>query len=229
METILFGLAIGSFILAAICAIVAGVLHRKLGVHDALNFLRNKKVTPTSTSSKGRSKRRPTKANVKVKEKDTKPTLKGKDTKETVVAKHNSADDPTDILKESKPKAKAKVKDETEVEIEDTEKPTSVLEEETEKPTSLLEEDTERPTSLLEEEETERPTSLLEEESEAPTTILEEESEKPTTVLRTDEDKETQQDEFVTGNVADKSQMEKFDFEVVESQVVVHTDEVIDG
>ena len=56
MESILYALAIGSFICAGVSAVASAVIYKKLGVHDAINFLRNKKVGSTSRSM---SKKKP--------------------------------------------------------------------------------------------------------------------------------------------------------------------------
>lgn len=208
MESILLGIAVGSFICAGVSAVVAGVLHRTLGVHDAINFLRNKKVAPTSRSV---SRKKPTSKKVKTKPnvpRTTKPT-------EDVVQNETftTADLPTDIINGNKSANDTNTlfqQPTLEEQEEETENPTTLLQEETENPTTLLEEDTERATSLLEtEDETERPTTLL----------ADEDTERPTSVLSTNE--------VVTANVSETEPELKFKFKITQSDIVIHTEERI--
>ena len=142
MESTLFGFAIGSFIAAFLCACIAGVLFKKLGVLDAINFLRNKKVATTSSS---RSRKRPSRTDAPKEKK------------------------PEKVETKSEPPAKssenAKVDTSKEVTVdddEDSELATSLLQETSEASTQLLEsEDSETPTSLLVEEDTEQATKPL--------------------------------------------------------------------
>ena len=208
MESILFGIAVGSFICAGISGVIAGALYRTLGVHDAVNFLRNKKVAPTSRSV---SRKKPTSNKGSAKAKVSKVT---KPTEDVVKSeKDETADLPTDIINGSNGANDTNTlfKKSTPVSgEEETERPTSLLQEETENPTTILEEETERPTSLLEtEDDTERPTSLL----------AEEDTERPTSVLSTNE--------VVTSNVLETELESTFRFKITRSDIVVHTKERI--
>lgn len=191
MESILFGLAIASFICAVICAVIAVILHRVLGVHDAINFLRNKKVAP---STRSKTKKRPV-----AKSRKTKPRITGstKPTSEVIdkagrFTKDNLAEVSGDLAEDKKRKKKKLGTGKLNEEAEDTEKPTSLLHEESEKATSLLSEDSEKPTSLLEQDESEHPTSLLQEETEKPTSLLQSDTESPTSVLESETETPTQ-------------------------------------
>lgn len=134
---------------------------------------------------------------------------------------------------------------------EDSENPTDLLvEEDSENPTNLLvEEDSEGQTSLLDEEDSESPTSLLvEEDSEAPTGLLvaessqgatqeasqEDESENPTELLSSIEPQERQTSCLVAPEEEEESTPARteeetvFRFQIKQSQMVVHTEEVIE-
>ncbi len=139
---------------------------------------------------------------------------------------------------------------------EDTERPTDLLAEEgSENPTSLLiDEASENPTDLLVEEDSESPTGLLvaeEEDSESPTGLLvaEEDSENPTELLAANEPigdgsaddgpaidepagsqtsclaTPEEEDEIIPAHTEEET---VFRFQIKQSQMVVHTEEVIE-
>ena len=196
MESVLYGLAIGSFICAGISAVIAVVIYRRLGVRDAWNFLRGKKVIVSGQHTLPRKK---TAAKTPSKDANVGKT-KTKSIADIITQNDDAqADSPTDII--AHPNVE---KGTSTLFVEESESATTVLQEETEMPTTVLTTDTESPTTLL----------SAEDETESPTTLLEvDDTETPTSVLGEADAQEADESVFM--------------FDIIQSDVVVHTDEEI--
>lgn len=192
---ILFGLGVALLIGALIA-------YFKLGVKDAYNFTKNRRVA----GGKGGSSH--------VKPRKMKTDYSGKRTtppKLEIKENDKPNDSSTDMLSD-----------------DDSESETDLLQEESEMPTGLLDEESEQPTGILEEE-SEKPTGILVEESEKPTGILEEGSEKPTSALTNipEKPKHAVKKPVVVKKQLTKSENISFKFEIIKDEVVIHTDELI--
>ncbi len=219
MENVFFGIAVASFILAAVCAVACVVVFVKLGVLDAIRFLRHRTVAsgvglvgvlahkpkerkakaedldrdtaPSFARKKGKHERGAGKRNDPDSKTDDIQQQKEPDSKTIILTGDDEADSDTDCLGGKGPTPENRPVKEPEFE-----NPTDLLaQEDTERPTDLLaEEGSENPTSLLTDEASENPTDLLvEEDSESPTGLLvaeEEDSESPTGLLVAEEDSE---------------------------------------
>lgn len=220
MANVLLGLAVASFIMAIVFAVLAGLIFIKTDVKGAILFLQNKSVAspqgtmhnphlrkgvallnrtsknlfPSKSLSKG--------SQVVVQRDDVSPSKLGQDDKKALQELPKKEQWNSSTIAEREPSessttllGKELSESPTALLVEEaSEASTTLLEsEESENPTSLLTEDTENLTVLLGQESSENPTVLLDQEStESPTSLLcPEESEQETTLLLKDSESST--------------------------------------
>lgn len=205
----------------AVLLVASVVAFFKLGVKDAWDFTKNRRVSNPSSGT-GRIKPRKQKRDFTGSRKIP-PKIK---------IASNADDSSTSTLNENSENS-------TDLLREDSESPTGILEEDSERPTGILVEESEKPTGILIEE-SEKPTGILIEDSEKPTGILEEKSEKPTDVLSEGSETPTdmlpktprklKKDKIKPQVVKSHKKEDKstFKFVLVKDEVVTHTDESID-